>query len=378
MRNTVSTLFICSFTLLCSRVQAQNPPAGYPTRYFQPPATAPVELLGNIQPVYGYPPPAPPAFLGQPPYQSASDPAPLEPQFGPTAVQIADGPPDATGEFLSPPPAEEYLQEPSTQNDLASGHSLPWIVPYQTRLTGSWIAGTGDDVGISQFDVQQTWVVPSWRGLSITPNYGMHFLSGPDQTDIPGTLYNASLSVGYRTQLSERWGINVAVSPGIYSDFEIDNGDAIRIQGRGLASYTFSPATQVMFGVVYLDREDIQILPAAGLVHSFYDDLRLELVFPKPRLVARLFQPVSGPEYWGYIGGELGGGSWAIEREDGSADVITYRDLRLITGVEIKRSKQKLVFFEVGFLFNREFEFESGIGDFDAPETVMLRAGAAF
>ena len=57
--------------------------------------------------------------------------------------------------------------------------------------------------------------------------------------------------------------------------------------------------------------------------------MRFELVFPRPRAVFQLTD-----RHRLYVAGELGGGTWAIERVTLDDDLATYRDLRVCIGVE--------------------------------------------
>ena len=106
--------------------------------------------------------------------------------------------------------------------------------------------------------------------------------------------------------------------------------------------------------------------------------MRWEIVFPKPRFSWR-FDRQENRERWVYLAGEFGGGSWAVERASGGADdVATYSDWRLIGGLEMKYSSGRSLLFEVGYVFNRELEYKSDLGNFEPDDTVMLRAGVTF
>jgi hypothetical protein len=144
-----------------------------------------------------------------------------------------------------------------------------------------------------------------------------------------------------------------------------------------MAYYTASPNLQWAGGVVYLDRQDLPALPAFGVILTPRDDLRYELMFPKPRLAWRqYFTPLY--EQWVYITGELGGQSWAVERSGGGNDIATYRDLRLVLGMERKRNSGRMLFVEGGYVFGREVEYESNVGKLSPGDTAFLRVGGAF
>ena len=73
------------------------------------------------------------------------------------------------------------------------------------------------------------------------------------------------------------------------------------------------------------------------------------------------------------MSGELGGGSWAIERSTGADDVASYRDLRLITGIEVKFNDKSSWRVEGGYVFGRELEYVSKIGNYKPRDTAYPR-----
>ncbi|MGA7698954.1 MAG: hypothetical protein WCB27_05070 [Thermoguttaceae bacterium] len=128
------------------------------------------------------------------------------------------------------------------------------------------------------------------------------------------------------------------------------------------------PAMDLVFGIDYLDRGDIKLLPVGGLIWTPNPAMRFEVVFPRPRAVFQL-----SDRYRLYVSGELGGGSWAIERVSQDDDLATYRDLRVCIGIEYLCKEGIKSAFEVGYLFNRRLEYTSGIGDMNLNDGVLLR-----
>jgi hypothetical protein len=155
--------------------------------------------------------------------------------------------------------------------------------------------------------------------------------------------------------------------------------DAIRVIARGLGIITISPTAQVALGVVYLDRNNIKLLPAFGLIWTPNPDARFDIIFPQPKLAYRM-RTVGYTEWWWYVAGELGGGAWHFTRADGQEDAYDYNDLRLILGLEWKNQSVPGLggYFEIGYAFNREIDYAGVNPDFDPDDTVMLRAGVTF
>ena len=153
------------------------------------------------------------------------------------------------------------------------------------------------------------------------------------------------------------------------------------ITGHGIAAWTCSPTITLVLGADYLDRTDVPLLPVAGLVWKPNDDAKFELVFPQPKISHRVYwNGVRNPgvEDWVYIGGELGGGTWAIQRADGASDVLNYRDLRAFLGIERKAFGHISPRFEVGYVFYRKLELDQAQTDFVPTNTLMVRGALAY
>src|SRR5690606_25815413 len=164
----------------------------------------------------------------------------------------------------------------------------------------------------------------------------------------------------------------LAFMPAIFTDGENLGSDALRLQGRGVGYLAISEQTQFALGVTYLVRDDVPVLPIFGVLHKPRDDLNLEIVFPRPRILTRVAQQAYG-ETWGYLAGELGGGSWAIERQNGRDDIASYRDYRVLLGIEQRSTDDWTAAVEAGYVFGRELEYARGRGDYSPDNTLLLR-----
>lgn len=256
------------------------------------------------------------------------------------------------------------------------------IVPLISHKQGdagvTWLPGTGDELGIFSINLSETIEVPRFEGFSVTPYFGVHYLDGPIQTDLPARVYDTSVAFRWFKKHNEKWSYELEVAPGVYSDFKNVTSDSLRITGKGLAYYVHSRSKQFVMGVVYLDRENIQMLPAAGMIMWFSEGSRLELIFPKPKFTYRI-EKTEELERWAYVAGEFGGGSWGIRRgPSGIDDIATYSDLRLIGGLETKHTGGMISKLEVGFVFNRKLEYKSDIGNYDISPTGMMRYQLTF
>jgi len=239
-----------------------------------------------------------------------------------------------------------------------------WGYRYQMSTT-SWIVGNGDQFGMVSLESDHY----QSRGLNTGIGVGLkfHFLAGPARTDMPPRVFDFSVGYQRREQLGD-FGYDVAAAVLASSDFEGSSRDGIRFPCHAVGYLHVDATTEIVFGVDYLDRGDIKLLPVAGLIVLSHPDMRLELVFPNPRVVFQLTD-----KHRLSVGGELGGGSWAVERVSRVDDLATYRDLRLRVGVERVEDDGHWSAFEIAYLFDRNLEYSSGNGDYGVRDTVMLR-----
>jgi len=231
-----------------------------------------------------------------------------------------------------------------------------------------WIPGGGDDFGMFSI-VCGDHYIKSGINHDIDVGLAFHSLSGPDQTDMPAWVFDFSL--GY--QIRAQWGplkFDLATAVLAASDFKGNARQGIRFPSHAVGFLTIGPELDLVFGADYLDRGDIKLLPVGGLIWVPNPAMRFELVFPRPRATFQITD-----KHRLYVAGELGGGSWAIERAtvDLEGDLATYRDLRVCVGIEDIQKDGSRTAFEIGYLFNRRLEYSSGIGDMNLNDAVILR-----
>jgi hypothetical protein len=141
---------------------------------------------------------------------------------------------------------------------------------------------------------------------------------------------------------------------------------------------TASPTMQITGGVWYLDRNKIKLLPAGGVMWHPTPDMEADILFPNPRFAKR-FTSVGNTDWWWYLAGEYGGGSWTIERAAGNSDSFDYNDIRVSFGLEFRRLETITGYVEAGYVFEREVEYlVQPSANFDPKETWMIRGGITF
>ena len=270
----------------------------------------------------------------------------------------------------------------------------------QLRLRYTWLNGDGgqpSDLGMNIAEVDGTLVFPfpycQSSPLLITPGFAVNWLQGPQSngttelSDMPARLYDAYVDAGWRPHLTERFSADLGFRVGVYSDDQnFFNSDSLRYIGRGYGVYTCSPQLEIKAGIVYLDRLNIKLLPAGGIIWTPDNDTRWEVLFPNPKLAMRL-TTFGNVDLWGYVAGEYGGGTWTIDRDDIDplppvqaleGDKVEYDDFRIMGGLEWIGHLSLKGFVEAVYVFNRKLRYRSGVGDMDPENTFMVRGGVAF
>jgi hypothetical protein len=244
---------------------------------------------------------------------------------------------------------------------------------YDTATGGfSWIAE--HDGGLGWVSLESFATLPSVIPRGLVTGFGAHFLDGPIVTDMPSRLFDFSIGYQVRQWVAPNVGLDVVARVGAFSDFETSARDGVRFPSHAVTFFRLTPAYELLLGVDVLDRDDISLLPVFGAVWMPSPSLQLDLAFPRPQASLRL----GASNAWAYVRGQLGGGTWAIERAAGPADNATYRDVRLLLGVENRDNGSARSNIELGFLFARELSYRSGIGNIDLDDAVMISLNNAF
>ena len=325
---------------------------------------------------------------------------PQQPAATPGAWQ---GYPQTTGGFPAPaqpsglfPDGLPFDWQQGTYGYQSNDGSLVRFQKFLQRIgiEHTWIAGDGgsQDFEVNRTEFAATFGIPVMHNIDspllVTPGFAFNWfegpLGGPDPMmvdprgpDLPGQVYDAYLDLSWYPRPFEWFGAELGVRTGVWSDFDEVNSDSVRILGRGLGVISVSPNMDILIGAVYLDRLRVKVLPAGGVHWRPNQDWDLYLVFPNPKL-RRRFQSVGNTEWWWYFAGEYGGGSWTVDRQ-GLGDRIDYNDIRAMLGLEWETSTMVRGHLEVGYVFDREILFASGMPPKSTPDdSVMLRAGIDF
>ncbi len=213
--------------------------------------------------------------------------------------------------------------------------------------------------------------------LAVQPYFRVDQLSGPTSLDVPPTLYDTGVAFFNGEKWSETISTTIVVTPSVRSDFTTSE-NAFRLFGLGLVNWQASAAWRWSFGVLYLDRADLGVLPVAGVTWTPTPDWKIEMTLPRPRIAHRLWKQSGQAEGWVYIAGEFGGNTWAFTRTDGVHDEVTLSNYRVLTGYETIVTGNRGIQIEGGYSFGRTVEFEQADVDLNLNDAVFLQAGWKF
>ena len=299
---------------------------------------------------------------------------------------------DEAGPFASPatyyapaeitPPIET---NPANPTEPAPPPAARPGVFQKAMLESDWLPQFGGNgLGMTDVLAKVVFALPcptTASPLLITPSFGVHYLDRPTNFELPPELYDAFVEFRWLSHLTPQLGVDLAVTPGYYSDYQQQNSKAWRVTGHAITAWNWTPTASLVLGASYLDRTDVPVLPVCGVTWSPYDDLKMNLVFPEPKISHRVYwSGTSDPRIqdWVYLGGELDGGTWAVRRADGLDDTLYYRDWRVFLGIERKAIQALSSRLEIGYVFARKLQLDQAGTVFIPSTTLMLRGGLAY
>ncbi|MFM8283866.1 MAG: hypothetical protein ACKOCW_09975 [Planctomycetaceae bacterium] len=252
---------------------------------------------------------------------------------------------------------------------------------YARATAATWVPrGPADGFGMVDVPLS-TSLAPVWfddlPALMVSPAFGFHFWQPPDVLELPSTVYDSSVDVVWRTPLTERLGIGLGITPGVYGDYRSWNPRAFQLTGWGVVDLRVAERLSLVAGAAVVRQLDLRVLPVGGLIWSPRADTRLEVLVPRSRLTRKLADHAGGGSTWTYVACQFGGGTWAVTMPDDSTAVVTSSDLRAVLGVEVFRSRTMAGIGELGYVFSRTIS-ANGTPEYNPADAVMLQLGATF
>lgn len=380
-----------------------------------PPAASSLDRIAQSQASpYGYPlSPPPPAWDPYGPQASQIYPVPATNPTPTWATSAVTGQPGYPGYSTAPPaivpsnppptmPAS-YPQPPTQQSEWFQQTYQQTLRIYQ-GARGSWTYllgnGQGTRVAVNELDTSATFALPFFMNsqanlnhapLLITPGFGLQLWDGPQQTvgtqaDLPANTYDVFLDTAWNPQFTPLFGAELGVRVGFFTNWDVFVTDSWRVMGRAIGTLRMTPTFQGKLGVIYLDRNQVKLLPAVGFTWTPNATSRFDIFFPAPR-AAWKFGQTGRHAWWGYMAGEYGGGAWTFRRSPLSGGMITrfdYNDIRISLGTEWTPLAPTGLAgnFEIGYVFYRQLFYVTGPPGFqqitDLPSTMMFRLGLAY
>ena len=351
--------------------------------YSTPSMTAPSLLSPSAPSAYGGTTPG----LTQPlPYGQPSTPA-LSPQPYPGYQQPYLGFPNQNPPVQFP----QGLFGPRQPAGAAGfGSPLKWF--QNVRLSHTWMNGEADrDFRINDTYLTTTMAYPNffWSGQPwfLSPGFGLHLWSGPWMTTgparfFPSKAYSAFLDIGWKSDPNRVFGVETSGRIGVFTDFEHVQDASIRPMGMALMRYNLTPNVALKAGVEYINRADIKLLPAGGIVWTPNTQTKFDIYFPQPKFASYL-TTLGNWDLWWYVAGEYGGGVWTLQYDDGRESLTDINDIRLMLGLELGPPTtggvgQRGAFFEVGYVWDREIVVVAAGDSQKLNDAIMLRGGIAF
>lgn len=243
--------------------------------------------------------------------------------------------------------------------------------------TFTMIPGGGDEsLFVSTLDLRLTGNFKQLPFIRISPRFGWTTMDYDRPWYVPENLIDAGVNFTVFAPVGPRLNMMVFLNPSVFTDGDNLSADAFRLTGGAMGFYQWTESTKLVLGFIYLGREDLMGVPAVGLTYTPHDDFKAEISFPRPKVAWRIKESET-QEYWTYIAGELGGNSWAVDLPNGQQDIFTYRDIRVIGGIEQTCKKRARWVLEGGVVFERKFEYDSGFKRRPSPSGV-IRASFVF
>lgn len=245
-----------------------------------------------------------------------------------------------------------------------------------------------DGVAISSYDMsirQPLYPVFGPPPPLINAGYSLTRLDAPAVLDLPENLHEFSLGLAWMRPINDKFMARLMLNGVFASDLDNTGSDAWQIRGGAFLLYRHNEQWDFAFGALVTGRADIPVIPGVGAIWKPSQRLIVNLMMPTPR-VSLLLAEQGGRQHWGYIGGGLSGGTWAYNRASGLGNRLSYREWRIVLGWESTPTPEQGTFTppgttlnaEIGFVFGRNFEFDSNRADIALDETLLLRVGVRF
>lgn len=220
-------------------------------------------------------------------------------------------------------------------------------------------------------------VKPPEKMLMVSPSFEYTRLSANALFDTPEDLYRLGINLMWLQTLNDRWSLSLGLNPSLNSDAD-SFGESVQLFGLAALRWEQKPdRLWWTFGAVHTGRSDIPVLPAIGFRWTPSERWDVNIMMPRPKVSYRLTTDGESST-WMYWSGALGGGTWDVQRDDGSTQEFSLREFQTVAGYEYRISRFKNVFAEIGGAFGRRLEYEEEEIEQSFGESFFIRCGVTF
>ncbi len=234
---------------------------------------------------------------------------------------------------------------------------------WETSLESSWfngstIHGTGGELSMTELKAAFTrrFLPNPLVGISAGIQYSLKEFEAPQTARLPESLQRLSIIMGGEYHSSDDLTYGFRLSPGISSDNIHFDASDIRVPVALHATYKMSRKLSLTGGVAYTGhKHSAPLLPLIGIRYLPTEQWFLALGLPRTAVV---YKPNRETDI--FVAGEFSGGEYRLHDPSIGADIVSYRDYRLLAGAETGLSPYVRVGIAGGYAFAREFDFYEG------------------
>lgn len=236
----------------------------------------------------------------------------------------------------------------------------------------------GDSVSIRESELSTG--VPVSRGPHHSLVAGLRwtrYVFEVDSADLDDTTtHSVRLPLRFNYRGFSNWVVLASLTPGLSTDFKGVNSEDVVLGGLLLGNYRWSESLTLSAGGGYSQAFGTSRgFPAFGLTWQACDALRLEIGYPRPRIV---YTPRPDLDIYALI--EPAGEKWNI-RADGQARDLAREEYRSGLGFEWRIHPNLAWVTMAGAAFNRQLDLRDGrerVFRKDIDDTWFVRTGLSF
>ncbi|MDB4386148.1 DUF6268 family outer membrane beta-barrel protein [bacterium] len=252
-------------------------------------------------------------------------------------------------------------------------------------LKAEWIADSETGMASTDFNISFPLLFIGTPPPIVKVGVSYTSLQTPESFGIPEDLFEYSVGIASVRKLNERWNVRSILGVELATDNENRSSDAWRFRGGIFATYSKNENVSWTFGAIAMGRQDLPVIPVIGAVWQPNPSVRVDLVYPQPRVNRLLFDD-GDRQQWVYLGGGTSGSTWGYQQFDAIDDQLTYSDLRVVLGLESRPAgssgmpfvRGKTMQLELGYVFSRELEFEQETRQESLGDALMLSFSTKF